>query len=143
MLFELPLTENTSVAQVEIDVPAPYRGRGVGTALWQAAADRVAAEGRTIVQTEVNVAAGQSLQTSPGGRFASSPGWEPKWMPASRPTAFRGSPTCRRLARSGLACAMGNSDVASVRSPWERTTAPWSPTGMQKEFPRKRLSSAI
>jgi GNAT superfamily N-acetyltransferase len=70
MLFELPLTENTSVAQVEIDVPEPYRGRGVGTALWQAATDRAAAEGRTIFQTEVNVAAGQSLQTSPGGRFA-------------------------------------------------------------------------
>jgi GNAT superfamily N-acetyltransferase len=58
MLFELPLTENTGVA------------RGVGTALWEAAADRAAAEGRTIIQTEVNVAIGQSLKTSPGGRFA-------------------------------------------------------------------------
>jgi GNAT superfamily N-acetyltransferase len=70
MLFELPLTENTGVAQVEIDVPEPHRGRGVGTALWEAAADRATVEGRTIIQTEVNVGAGRSLAASPGGRFA-------------------------------------------------------------------------
>ena len=55
MLFEYRLTDNLDTVEVEIDVPAEHRRRGIGTALWQWAATRSAQLGRTIVQAELGV----------------------------------------------------------------------------------------
>jgi GNAT superfamily N-acetyltransferase len=55
MLYEYRLTDNLDTVEVEIDVPAEHRRRGIGTALWQWAVTRSAQLGRTIVQTELGV----------------------------------------------------------------------------------------
>jgi GNAT superfamily N-acetyltransferase len=70
LLVELPLIENRTTAQVEIDVPPRHRDKGIGTGLWQWAERFAAAEGRTVVQCEVHVPAGQTTGTWPGARFA-------------------------------------------------------------------------
>ena len=74
LLVEFPLREDLTTATVEIDVPPPHRHRGVGRALWTDAAARVADRGRTVVQAEVHVPAGQSVETWPGARLAESLG---------------------------------------------------------------------
>jgi GNAT superfamily N-acetyltransferase len=74
MLVELPLLEDLGTASVEIDVPPPHRGTGVGRALANWAAEHLTAAGRTVVQTEVHVPAGQTVGTWPGARFAVAAG---------------------------------------------------------------------
>lgn len=70
LTFEMPLTENLSVYEAEINVPPEHRGRGVGSALADWAFRRATAEGRTIMQVEVHVPIGQSPRSWPGARFA-------------------------------------------------------------------------
>ncbi|GAB3030078.1 GNAT family N-acetyltransferase [Nocardioides flavus (ex Wang et al. 2016)] len=55
--LELPLTENTDVAQAEVHVLPEHRRRGVGRALWEELVQRSRAAGRTRVGSEVTVAA--------------------------------------------------------------------------------------
>lgn len=66
MLFEYRLTDNLDTVEVEIDVPAEHRRRGIGSALWQWAVTRSAQLGRTIVQTELGVPS----EPWPGAAFA-------------------------------------------------------------------------
>lgn len=75
LLLELPLTTDRTTASVEIDVPVEHRGRGVGAALWAWVRDRITAEGRSVVQTEVYVPVDETLETWPGGRFARALGF--------------------------------------------------------------------
>ena len=70
MLFELPLASDLETVQVEIDVPVANRRRGVASALWAWAVDRARDEGRSVVQTEVHVPAGETPATWPGSLFA-------------------------------------------------------------------------
>jgi len=72
LLVEFPLREDLGTAMVEVDVPPPHRGQGVGRALGEWAAERVAAAGRTVVQAEVHVPAGRAVATWPGARFAAA-----------------------------------------------------------------------
>lgn len=74
LLVAFPLREDLTTATVEIDVPPPHRHRGVGRALWADAAGRVADLGRTVVQTEVHVPAGERVGSWPGARFAEALG---------------------------------------------------------------------
>ena len=53
--LELPLSENTDVAWVEVDVLPEHRRRGIGRALWRAVVDRSVVAGRTRVGGEVSV----------------------------------------------------------------------------------------
>lgn len=76
VLLELPLRSDLETAEVEIAVPPAHRGRGVGASLWEWALDRARAEGRTILQAEVHVPDGVSLESWPGGRFALARGFE-------------------------------------------------------------------
>jgi len=75
MHFELPLESDLDAVQVKIFVPPEQRRRGIGTALWAWAAARAAAEGRTIFQTGVDVAAGFTWETWPGSLFAAGLGF--------------------------------------------------------------------
>ena len=75
MLFELPLQSDLDTVMVEIGVPPQHREQGVGAALWNWAQERAAREDRTIVQVEVNVPTGETTQSWPGARFATSRGF--------------------------------------------------------------------
>ena len=75
MLVELPLQEDLETIGVEIDVPPPHRGHGIGDALWRWAVQRAAEAGRTVVQVEVPVPTGQTLASWPGARFATARGF--------------------------------------------------------------------
>lgn len=75
MLFELPLQSDPDTVTVEIDVPPPHRGHGVGAALWEWAQQRADQEGRTIFQVEVSVPTGYTLETWSGARFAKARGF--------------------------------------------------------------------
>jgi GNAT superfamily N-acetyltransferase len=55
--LEFPQRDNTRLAWVNVLVLPDERGRGIGTALWEAAAARVRAAGRTTVQAWTNQAA--------------------------------------------------------------------------------------
>jgi GNAT superfamily N-acetyltransferase len=70
LLFELPLVEDLSTAMIEVDVPPAWRGRGVGSALWEWASLRAAAEERTVLQSEIHVPVGHTVGSWPGSRFA-------------------------------------------------------------------------
>ena len=75
MLVELPLLHDTGTVQVEIAVPPPHRGRGVGAALWSHAVELARREGRTVAQTEVSVPRDRSPGEWPGARFAAARGF--------------------------------------------------------------------
>lgn len=75
LLLDLPQTENLSIAHVEIAVPPAERGRGVGAALWEWTRQRAAAAGRTVLQSEIHVPAGETVETWPGARFAAARGF--------------------------------------------------------------------
>ncbi|MFC0624179.1 GNAT family N-acetyltransferase [Kribbella deserti] len=75
MLFELPLVDDLSNVMVEIDVPPAHRRKGVATALWAWAAERAAAEQRSIFQTEINIPSGFDLHSWPGAAFATKLGF--------------------------------------------------------------------
>jgi ADP-ribose pyrophosphatase YjhB (NUDIX family)/GNAT superfamily N-acetyltransferase len=75
MLFEFRLLDNLDAVEVEIDVPPAERRRGAGTALWDWAKARAAAEGRTIFQTEISVPAGFTSDSWPGSIFAAKLGF--------------------------------------------------------------------
>jgi GNAT superfamily N-acetyltransferase len=70
LTFELPLAENLTVCEAEVNVPPGRRGQGIGSALAEWALRRAADEGRTVVEVEVHVPAGQPLTSQPGARFA-------------------------------------------------------------------------
>ncbi|NYE37874.1 GNAT superfamily N-acetyltransferase [Nocardioides cavernae] len=53
--LELPLSENTDVAWVEVQVLPSHRRQGVGRALWEALIERSRAAGRTRIGGEVTV----------------------------------------------------------------------------------------
>ena len=74
LLLELPLRSDVETAEVEVAVPPRHRRQGVGALLWDWAVARSGAEGRSILQAEVNVPAGESLESWPGGRFATTRG---------------------------------------------------------------------
>ncbi|HVX43453.1 MAG TPA: GNAT family N-acetyltransferase [Mycobacteriales bacterium] len=78
MLLERPLKEDLQTIEVEIDVPPEFRRRGIGTALWQWARKYAAEHDRTVFQSELNIPAGQTLRTAPGGAFALKYGFESK-----------------------------------------------------------------
>lgn len=75
LLFEFGHDEDTDVVGTEIGVPDSERGRGVGSALWAWAEQRMDELGRHIAQVELNVPAGLTLETAPGGRFALARGF--------------------------------------------------------------------
>jgi len=70
VLVDVPVRENLTTASVEVAVPPGHRRQGIGRALWDRAAELLAQEGRTVVQTEVHLPAGHTPQTWPGARFA-------------------------------------------------------------------------
>lgn len=70
MLFEYDLEHDTQVVEVEIGVPPWHRHQGVGSTLWDWAAGRAGELGRSVAQTELDVAANGALADDPGGRFA-------------------------------------------------------------------------
>jgi GNAT superfamily N-acetyltransferase len=74
MLVELPLTEDLTTAAVEVDVPPGHRRQGVGRALWEWATAFLAGQGRSVVQGEVHVPAGQTTSSWPGALFAEALG---------------------------------------------------------------------
>lgn len=69
--LELPLSENTDVAWVEVDVLPTHRRRGVGRALWQAAVERARAAGRTRLGGEVTL---DGATPGPAHAFAAAMG---------------------------------------------------------------------
>ncbi|HEU5043501.1 MAG TPA: GNAT family N-acetyltransferase [Nocardioidaceae bacterium] len=75
VLFELPLQSDLDTVLLELAVPPPYRRQGVGAALWDWAATRARELGRSIVQTEIFVPAGHTVDTWPGARFAAARGF--------------------------------------------------------------------
>lgn len=75
LLLELPLRTDLTTAEAEIDVPVEHRGAGVGDSLWRWALERASAEGRSVLQAEVAVPEGQSLESWPGARFARARGF--------------------------------------------------------------------
>jgi GNAT superfamily N-acetyltransferase len=70
LTFEMPLAENLTVCEAEVNVPPEHRGRGAGSALAEWALRRAGDEGRSVVQVEVHVPTGQTVQSWPGARFA-------------------------------------------------------------------------
>ncbi|MEO7752276.1 MAG: GNAT family N-acetyltransferase [Terracoccus sp.] len=72
---ELPLDVDTETAEVDVEVLPTERGRGVGSALWEATLEVCRAERRTVLQAEVNVPVGVRDQSSPGLRFARDRGF--------------------------------------------------------------------
>lgn len=73
--IELPLLDNTHVADVSIYVPARFGRRGVGTALAEHIAHRLRAEGRRVVQAFISGAqiiegGVEATSRSPGEAFA-------------------------------------------------------------------------
>ena len=74
-LLDLPRRDNTHAATIELSVVPPARRRGIGAALFDAVLAEAAAEGRTVVDGEVNVVKGATLMDSPGGRFTASRGF--------------------------------------------------------------------
>ncbi|MFC7550056.1 GNAT family N-acetyltransferase [Plantactinospora sp. GCM10030261] len=78
LLVGLPLTENRTTIDIEIDVPPEHRCRGVGTALWGRAVEIAAAERRTVAQREIDVPAGHTTRSWPGTRFAERLGFTSK-----------------------------------------------------------------
>ncbi len=72
---ELPLDVDTETAEVDVEVLPTERRRGVGSALWDAALEACRAEGRSVLQAEVNVPVGVRDQSSPGLRFARDRGF--------------------------------------------------------------------
>lgn len=75
LLYELPLKDDLDSVMTEINVPTAYRRRGLGTALWAWASGQAQADGRTIVQVEVNVPRGETTRTWPGAVFAEKLGF--------------------------------------------------------------------
>lgn len=75
MLVEWARQENLHRAEIDIAVPLPNRGRGVGAALWDAGTQRAVSVGRTTVNVEVHVPRGRTLEEWPGGRFALARGF--------------------------------------------------------------------
>ncbi len=67
---ELPLDVDTETAEVDVEVRPSERRQGVGSALWDTVLERCLAEGRTVLQSEVNVPVGVRDQSSAGLRFA-------------------------------------------------------------------------
>jgi RimJ/RimL family protein N-acetyltransferase len=80
LLLSLPRRENTHMAEIEVSVPPGARRQGVGTALLNHARDLAVAEGRRVLEAEVNaIGAGVAgLAESPGGRFALGLGFDVK-----------------------------------------------------------------
>lgn len=72
----LPLKYDTETLSVELGVLPQHRGRGVGADLLEHVNDVAAHRGRTILQTELHVPAGQQLADTAGGRFALSRGMQ-------------------------------------------------------------------
>lgn len=72
--LNLPQLDNTHVARLEVYVEPLHQRAGAGTALVEAAHERVAAEGRTVVLTEV--ATPRGTDASPGLRLARRLGYE-------------------------------------------------------------------
>jgi GNAT superfamily N-acetyltransferase len=70
----LPLRENPQLAMFEIAVPPERRNRGVGSALFSYVTERVRAEGRSSLLTEVSVPDGIDPADWPGVRFATRHG---------------------------------------------------------------------
>ena len=66
----MPLDHDTETIVVELGVLSSYRRNGVGTALLSYVETLAAQHNRTILQTELYVPAGQSLDDTDGGRFA-------------------------------------------------------------------------
>jgi GNAT superfamily N-acetyltransferase len=75
LLVEWPVRENRNVAEIEVDVPPAFRGRGVGTALFETGRSQARAAGRTTMNVEVDVPVGRTLEEWPGGRFALARGF--------------------------------------------------------------------
>ncbi|MGY0230716.1 GNAT family N-acetyltransferase [Longispora urticae] len=69
-LLDLPARANTHMAELELNVPPAYRGRGVGAALFDTMVRAAAEAGRSRLSTELNVPRANTLESYPGGRFA-------------------------------------------------------------------------
>ena len=71
-----PLGDNEHLAEVEINVLADHRRRGIGRALWEEADRRRSADGRTSVCGEAYVPARGPAAASPAYAFAEALGFE-------------------------------------------------------------------
>ncbi len=73
----LPDDEDTHTAEVELGVVPTERGRGVGTALWDAAVKRCLQQGRNVAQTELYTGPDEEFSRTPAGHFATTHGFTP------------------------------------------------------------------
>jgi len=75
LLLELPQRSDLDTAEVSIAVPPAHRRCGTGDALWRWALARSRHEGRPVLQAELAVPDGHTVETWPGGRFATARGF--------------------------------------------------------------------
>ncbi|AEV84514.1 N-acetyltransferase GCN5 [Actinoplanes sp. SE50] len=78
VIVDLPRVANTHTVGFELAVAPRHRGRGAGTALWEAAVAVAREHGRRVVSTELPVPLTASLAQHPGGRFALARGFAGK-----------------------------------------------------------------
>ncbi|WP_018349410.1 GNAT family N-acetyltransferase [Longispora albida] len=68
-LLDLPQRSNPTAAELDVNVPPQYRGRGVGGALLRHSLDVAGSQGRTLITGELNIPGKQAIEDSDGGRF--------------------------------------------------------------------------
>ncbi|XVU29085.1 GNAT family N-acetyltransferase [Actinoplanes sp. CA-054009] len=78
VIVNMPRTSNTHTAEFELAVAPRHRRRGVGAALYEAAAAVARANGRRVISAELNVPLTGSLAEHTDGRFALARGFESK-----------------------------------------------------------------
>ena len=69
-LLDLPLQDNTHLAEIDIFVPVAQRRKGFGTSLLEHVREVATQAGRTTFLTEVNVPAALTVKEWPGSAFA-------------------------------------------------------------------------